>query len=336
MKYKLTIVILTHNSAGIVNNLVDALLIQDFKDPYEVIFMDNSSTDDTVKYLEATPFKNKTILNVPRGEFSHSGTRMKATLLAEGELMVFFTDDIIPLGKSFLSNLVKPVMDGAVSASYGVFQIDPEKHDPIDAYMHNKWFREVVDVVGPVPEFCWNYFPPDFQRKLCNFDNCSSCISREVLMELEFPPVPYGADMLFAKNLLRKNGKIAIAKDAKVIHWHKVSFSYLMKRMCIDQYLSIPEFNVYYIRRKLGVIKAILLRSLQRTFIALFKIKIPFRKKLYWAFYNIKILTADFLGKYIGTLNEDSIKGFSPVNKRLLKKQKEIISEIYAKSIKRY
>ena len=112
MKYKLTIVILTHNSAGIVNNLVDALLMQDFKDPYEVIFMDNSSTDDTVKYLESTPFKNKTILNVPRGEFSHSGTRMKATLLAEGELMVFFTDDIIPLGKNFLSNLVKPVLEG--------------------------------------------------------------------------------------------------------------------------------------------------------------------------------------------------------------------------------
>ena len=34
-----------------------------------------------------------------------------------------------------------------------------------------------------------------------------------------------------------------------------------MKRMCIDQYLSIPEFGIYYIRRKLGVVKAILVEN---------------------------------------------------------------------------
>jgi hypothetical protein len=109
-----------------------------------------------------------------------------------------------------------------------------------------------------------------------------------------------------------------------------------MKRMCIDQHLSIPEFEIYYVRRKLGVIKAIVKRVLHRTFVAFFKLKIPLHKKFYWSFYNIKTLTADFIGKYMGVLDENSIKGFSPLNKRLLKKKQEYIDQINKKSIIRY
>jgi hypothetical protein len=106
--------------------------------------------------------------------------------------------------------------------------------------------------------------------------------------------------------------------------------------MCIDQYLSIPEFDIYYVRRKLGVVKSILARIVHRTLIAFFKVKMPPHRKFYWTFYNIKTLTADFIGKYIGIMNEDSVKGFSPINKRLLKKKNEIVDSIYKKSIKRY
>lgn len=331
-----SIVILTNNSSGIVNRLVDAILAQDFDHEYEVIFMDNSSTDDTVAYLEQTPFKRKTILNVPVGEFSHSGTRMRAAKLAKGTYMMFFTDDIIPLGNDFLKNLAAPLLEGKAAAAYGVYQIDAAQCDPIDAFLHNGWYRDFDDITEPVSQFCWKKFPPQLRRRLCNFDNCSSCIDRKLLLELEFPAVPYGEDMLFAKKLILNGHSAAICKEAKFYHWHKISFTYLMGRMCIDQYLSIPEFEIYYVRRKLGVIKAILIRVLQRTFIAFFKIRIPFWRRFYWAFYNMKTLTADFIGKYMGILDESSVKGFSPVNKRLLKKKNAIIDRIYKKSIKRY
>ncbi len=331
-----SIVILTKNSIGVVENLVNALLDQDFPFEYEVIFMDNSSTDGTVDYLKNTPFKHKKVLNVPIGEFSHSGTRMRGALEAVGKFMMFFTDDIVPIGKNFLAELTKPVLEGKAAASYGICQVNPDLHDPIDAFIHNDWWVKHYDVVEPIPLFYWNYFPPEMRRRLCNFDNCSSCISREVLLDLKFPPVPYGEDMLFAKKMILNQQRIAISKGAKFFHWHKVSFSYLMKRMCIDQHLSIPEFEIYYVRRKPGVIKAIIKRSLHRAFVAFFKLKIPFRKKFYWTFYNIKTLTADFIGKYMGVLDENSVKGFSPINKRLLKRKQALVDEIYKKSIIRY
>jgi rhamnosyltransferase len=333
---RFSIIILSKNSVGVIDNLVDALLQQEFDYGYEVIFMDNSSTDGTVEYLKSTPFKHKKIFNVAEGEFSHSGTRMRGAREAIGEYVLFFTDDIIPIGNQFLVDLTRPLLEEKAVATYGICQVNPETCDPIDAFIHNNWWEGFYDVVEPVSEFCWNHFTPELRRRLCNFDNCSSAISRELLLDLEFPAVPYGEDMLFAKKLILNNYRVAISKGARFYHWHKVSFTYLMKRMCIDQHLSIPEFGIYYIRRKLGVIKAILKRVLHRTFVAFFKVKMPVHKKFYWTFYNIKTLTADFIGKYMGVLDENSVKGFSPINKRLLKRKQEIVDEIYKKSIKRY
>ena len=337
MAVKFSIVILTKNSIGVVEQLVETLLDQDFNHEYEVLFMDNQSDDGTVEYLKQTQFPSKQIFNVPEGEFSHSGTRMRAAEACRGDWILFFTDDIQPIGRNFLADLTRPALKKEATAVYAVFQIDPERHDPIDAYLHNPWYNEYDELTGPISQYCWELFPAQLRRKLSNFDNCASCISREILMEFRCPDVPYGEDMLFARKLLLNGQQIALAKEAKFFHWHRVSFSYLMKRMCIDQYLSIEEFNIYYVRSKLGVIKAILSRIVHRTGMALFKIKMPLGRKIYWICYNIKTLSADFLGKYIAIIDDNSGTGlFGPLNRKLLKLKKKTIDEIYTRSILRY
>jgi len=336
MKPLLSIVILTRNSMNVIQRLIGALKNQDFSFPVEYIFMDNASTDGTREFLDSLDLAPRRVEHVPEGEFSHSGTRMRAAALATGEMVAFFTDDIIPQGSGFLFALTRPVREGLAPAAYGAWQIDPTTSDPVDAWMHNDWYNGVIPLVEPVSRFCWDFFTPELRRRLCNFDNCASCIRRDLLLEVRFPDVPYGEDMLFAKRLVLGGHRVALAADARFVHWHKVSFTYLMKRMCIDQYLSIPEFGVYYVRRKLGVIKAILIRSIHRTWIAFFKVKMPFFKRFYWSAYNIKCLSADFIGKYIGVLDEDSARRFSPVNRRLLKLQKKIVQGIESRSIIRY
>jgi hypothetical protein len=261
---------------------------------------------------------------------------MDAARLAQGRFVIYFTHDMVPIGKNFLTELTKPVLQGIAPASYGVFQIDPLTSDPVDAYLHNGWHEGVAEVVGPVSQFCWEQFPPHLRRRLSNFDDCASCIDRDLLLQLEFPRVPYGEDMLLAKRLLLSGHKIALSKNAKFHHWHKVSFTYLMKRMCIDQHLSIEEFDLFYVRRKLGVVKAIGIRVLQRAWIAFFCLRMPFSKKVYWTRYNVKVLTADFLGKYIGTLNENNVAKYDLIDQRLLRAKSEILEEIDTRSIGRY
>ena len=143
--------------------------------------------------------------------------------------------------------------------------------------------------------------------------------------------------MFLAKRLILNNHKIALAKEAKFYHWHNMSFSYFLERMCVDQHFSFIEFQVVYVKSKLRVIWGILKRILHRTLISLFRLRIPFKSRLHWIFYNVKILTADFLGKYIGSLSEkEEKKFFSPLNKRLYRLKRKILEKVYKKSILRY
>lgn len=335
-KPSFSVVVLTINSIGTIEPLIDALQNQDFPYPVEYIFMDSCSSDGTVDYLDSLPLPDKRIVNVPKGSFSHSGTRMRAATLAKGDYICFFTHDMIPIGRDFLFNLTQPVRTGQAGACYGVFQIDPQRHDPVDAHLHNGWHQGIPDITGPITPFCWQQSTPALRRRWANFDDCSSCIRRDLLLRFEFPKVSYGEDMLLAKKLLLAGELTALARNARFYHWHHVSFSYMMKRMIIDQYLSVREFDIYYVRRKLGVIKAVLLRAGQRALLAFFKVKMPFWKKFYWSAYNFKVLSADFIGKYIGQLPPSAATGRSRINRRLYAYQQRIVADIDENSIGRY
>jgi len=331
-----SIIVPTINSIGTIEALIAALQNQDFPYAVEYIFMDSCSSDGTAEYLASLAFADKRVVTVPAGTFSHGGTRMQAARLAKGKIVFFFTHDMVPIGRDFLMRLSEPVRSGRAPASYGVFQIHPQRHDPVDAYLHNDWHLGIPDITGPITPFCWEQVTPELKRRWSNFDDCSSCIRRDVLLQHEFPAVSYGEDMLFAKRLLMAGETIALAREARFYHWHHVSFSYMMKRMIIDQHLSVREFGYYYVRRKLGVIKAILLRAGQRTLLAFLKIRMPFFRKFYWSFYNLKVLSADFIGKYIGQLPESAARGRSRVNRRLYRLQQRVLSEVNEKSIGRY
>ncbi len=112
METLVSIVILTKNSFGVVQRLVAAIQDQEFQHPYELIFMDNQSSDGTVAYLQSIPHLRKRIIPVAEGRFSHSGTRMQAAREAQGKIVVFFTDDIVPIGRDFLERLTAPVLVG--------------------------------------------------------------------------------------------------------------------------------------------------------------------------------------------------------------------------------
>ncbi len=336
MSFEVSIVILTCDSVGVVERLVDALLAQEDAPSYEVLFMDNASADGTVEYLEGLPIAAKRIVDVPKGEFSHSGTRMRAAELATGRVMVFFVDDIVPIGPHFLRDLTAPVLSGEFPAAYGVFQIHPDEHDPIDAHLHNLWFENLETPVGPVSEFAWRWLPGAARRQICNFDNCSSAVERQLLLEVRFPNVNYGEDMTLAKRLLWRGHRILMVKTARFYHWHRSSFSYVLKRMCVDADLTRREFDHVIVKRKLGVVRAVGIRVLHRTWVGLFKLRIPFGRRLRSIAYNAKVLTADFIGKYIGNLRAEEIGAFAPIDRRLLRLKQSILGEVEAKSVKRY
>ena len=83
---------------------------------FELIIIDSSSADRTIEI--AKQFTDKIIV-IPQSEFDHGGTRTKAAKLATGEILIYLTQDALPVNEYAIENIVKVFEDKAVGAAYG-------------------------------------------------------------------------------------------------------------------------------------------------------------------------------------------------------------------------
>jgi rhamnosyltransferase len=336
MKPDFSIVIPTKNAVGIIDGLIESILSQDFPYPFEIIFLLTESVDGTENYLKKIPFACKKIVHIPESEFNHSSTRMKGAELAEGRFIIFFTEDILPQGKDFLVQLIRPVLEQNIPAVYGTYQTDPVRNDPVMAYLNNNWHQNFPEITLPANRSEWENLTPLERRKRCNFDNCASCIKKELILKLRLPDVPYGEDMFFAKKLILNGHSIALSKKARFIHWHKMGFGYCLRRQCLDQHLSLHEFGVIYVKNKISLIWNIMTRLVHRAIISIFFLPLPFTRRFFWTGYHAKIIIAEFVGKYMGKLTEkENQKCLNPVNKWLYRLKIRILEDIARRSIPR-
>ncbi len=315
--------------------MLDRLLPQLSPLVHELLFLDSNSTDGTIDYITGLPFPNIRMLPVETGTFSHSRTRMWGSDNCLSDLVVFFSDDIIPCNNNFLAELVLPVAEGVASASYGVSLIDPENGDPLRAHRYNNWYLRQPEIIEPLTEAEWSDLAPAEKRKRCNFDDCAACYNRKVLQELRFPDLPYGEDIGVAKRFITGGHTVALAKEAKFYHWHNVSFDYFLRRMCIEQIVVNDLFGLLYVKSKVGLLITIALQVALYSVLAFTLPMITFKIRFHWLIYSLRYICADNLGKYIGGLQSESIYGWNIIDVYLLRMKQSIYGDVLFNSIKR-
>ena len=123
-----SIIILTRNGSHYIKNLFKFLKMNTFYPNFEVIVVDNNSNDDTLSFLSKNiyNFKLKIIKNFENKSFSIANN--EAVNLAEGELLLFLNNDVIPL-KGWLCELVKECLNNPKVGSIGSKLIYPNKKD---------------------------------------------------------------------------------------------------------------------------------------------------------------------------------------------------------------
>lgn len=112
---KVSIIVPTLNAEPYLGRLFELLKGQTARG--EIIVIDSSSCDNTVKIAES--FGAKTIL-IKRNEFDHGGTRTLAGKDAEGDIVIYLTQDAYPADKYAVENLIKPFFgDERIGGTYG-------------------------------------------------------------------------------------------------------------------------------------------------------------------------------------------------------------------------
>ncbi len=129
MSEPVTVVIPTLNAEFHILRLIKALKEQTL--PCEILIIDSSSSDRTAAAAESAGAK--TVI-IRQEDFDHGGTRSLAAQYAQGDIIVYLTQDAVPADRHALEKLIEPFRNPQVGAAYGRQLPNPDA-SPFAAHM---------------------------------------------------------------------------------------------------------------------------------------------------------------------------------------------------------
>ena len=254
---KISIICPLYNAENYIEDLYLSIKKQKGVCIAEIKFILTESSDNTEEKLKKLKCNYK---KISKQEFSHSLVREKAAFEAEGEIIVFITQDIKIVDEYWLYYLTKDIIDGKCEAAFSR-QIGYEEHK-VERYTREINYpsekrivsKEDIDRLGLMTFF---------------FSDASSAISKNIFIKLngyDNKNLPTNEDMYFAYKLIMNGYRIEYAADSKIIHSHDLSFKETLKRYgdigkFFDENQYLKEYSAG--ERGFTVLKYIAKRSIE-------------------------------------------------------------------------
>lgn len=180
------------------------------------------------------------VYTLPRRSFDHAATRNLGVTYSDAPVFILMTQDAVPFDRHLIENLLKGVYEDGASVSYGR-QLAYRTSSPVEKltrgfnYPEGNAVRTAEDIktLGIKAFFC---------------SNVCAAYDREVFDSLGgfSAPAIFNEDMVYARRVLDKGGKIAYRADARVYHAHDYSIGRLFRRnfdLAVSQRLNPDVFS---------------------------------------------------------------------------------------------
>lgn len=222
-----SVIIPTLNAGKSLEKLLGLLSEQSY--PIKEIFVvDSESTDETVSICKESSLVK--LVQIKRIDFDHGKTRDMAFRLTNGDVVVFLTQDCVPVDKSFIKELIAPLDSENVAVSTGR-QLPKSNASAMERLIRsfNYPAESSIHSIDDVPKLGIKTF-------FCS-DVCSA-YKRNVYFELggfDYP-VKTNEDMFFAAKAINAGYQVFYAANAEVYHSHNFSLKQQYKRNYLQGY----------------------------------------------------------------------------------------------------
>lgn len=216
----ISVIIPTLNGEGTLEHFFAALKNQ-YIQPDEVLVVDSSSADRSVAISRDWGAE---VISIPRAEFDHGGTRTRLARQAQGDIIVFFTQDAILATRDALQLLVAPLGEETVACSYGR-QLPNKNASPVAAHLR-----------------LFNYPPQSSQRvygdrgqyglKTIFISNSFAAYRKDRLKEAGYfkNGLIFGEDTCTLGRILAAGQSVVYVSEAAVYHSHNYTMGEELRR----------------------------------------------------------------------------------------------------------
>jgi len=218
----ISIIIPTYNAEKYLLKLLDKLKLQSIAN-YELIIIDSSSMDKTVEI--AKKYTNNVIV-IDASEFDHGGTRAEAAHIAEGDILIYLTQDALPYDEYTLENILNVFNNENVAAAYGR-QVSYEKTNLFGKHLREFNYRDNSSTKSKKDIKTYGI-------KTAQLSNSFAAYRKSALEEVGIfkDSLILGEDVYAGAKMILAGHSLAYVSNAKVYHSHS--------------YTVIQEFKRYF------------------------------------------------------------------------------------------
>lgn len=224
---RVSVIIPTLNAENELPELLERLHKQS-REIDEIIVVDSESDDNTYEICKSDVLVR--FFTIERKNFDHGKTRDMALREANGNVIVFLTQDAIPADDHLIEKLIAPLSNENVAVSTGR-QLAKDSA----TYM-----ERLVRSFNYPPESSLRTKSDIFRLGIKAFFCSDSCAAynKEIYLKLggfDYP-IKTNEDMFFAAKAIKNGYAVSYTADAKVFHSHNFTLKQQYKRNYIQGY----------------------------------------------------------------------------------------------------
>jgi rhamnosyltransferase len=216
-----SVVIPVKNGGQDLIRCLDAIRAQQTSDEAEIVIVDSGSTDGSVA---AARDRAAIVKEIPPREFSHGAARNLGARLAQGEFLVFISQDAYPVDREWLTTVIAPLrVDAGVAGVYGR-QLPHEGASPPELYFLNFLY-------GAEPRRQQARGTHELSMDTTLFSNVNAAMPRNIWERFPFvEDIIMSEDQEWSRRVLLEGYTIVYEPRAAVRHSHNYTLSAAFRR----------------------------------------------------------------------------------------------------------
>jgi GT2 family glycosyltransferase len=216
---RVTAIIPTLNGARTLPALLAALGCARDSGLTEILAIDSGSRDATLDLLKAAGAR---VLDLGGAVFGHASARNRAAAAAGGDVLLFLTQDVEPVGDGWLARLLAPLGDARAAGVFG--RQVPHGASPEEEFLARVNYAgrprriTAADLAGGIGP----------GRTL--FSSAFGAVRRSVWETIPFPDIVMSEDQAWAMAVLRAGHEIRYEPRAEAYHGHRFGLARAFRR----------------------------------------------------------------------------------------------------------